>query len=258
MSPQEAKELVNKLQLLCRETVETAKTASRHSRSLSGHNFYGDKFHQQIVNISTIETQLKSFFSKCLEETELTKFYSLLDELKSTSTTKKQRINSLKDLLLFCQTIALPKIANSLVDSTPKTEQVLPLAVVKGTRKYLENMIIQANGCYEHGWYEACSVMIRKFVENLIIEVYEAKNESHEIKDSDNNFYMLEKLINNITAKTTWNLQRDTKKSLPEIKALGDKAAHSRRYLCTKPDVDKILSGLRAITDDLLHLANLK
>lgn len=119
-------------------------------------------------------------------------------------------------------------------------------------------MIIQANGCYERGWYEACSVMIRKFVETMIIEVFEAKGESQEIKDSHNNFLMLENLINNITSKISWNLQRDTKKFLPAIKALGDRAAHNRRYLCTKTDIDKVLSGLRVIADDLLHLSNLK
>ncbi|HEX8637275.1 MAG TPA: hypothetical protein VF692_04385, partial [Pyrinomonadaceae bacterium] len=164
MSPQEAKELVNKIQILCREAVEIAKTAFRQSKSLSGHNFYGDKFHKQTVNISKIETELKSFLSKCLEDIEFEKFNSLIGSLKSTSTQKKQRIILLKEFSLFCETVLIPKIEGSLVDSTPKTEQVLPFAVVVGTRNYFENMIIQANGCYEHGWYESCSVMIRKFV----------------------------------------------------------------------------------------------
>lgn len=258
MPQQKARDTISKLQNACREAVEIAKTASRNSKSLSGHNFYGDKFHTQVVEISACESELQSFLSGCLDEGEFSQLKSLLSSIKSSSLPKKQRIDCLKDLNLLCQSRIIPKVENTNIDSTPKTEQVLPFAVVEGTRNYLENMITQANGCYEHGWYEACSVMIRKFVETLIIEVFEAKNESHEIKDSNNNFFMLEKLINKISAKTSWNLQRDTPKFLPDIKSLGDRAAHNRRYLCTKPDIDRVLSGLRVIADDLLHLANLK
>lgn len=258
MSQQKVKDLIVKLQNSCRDAVNTAKTASRNKISLSGHNFYGDKFHSQIVEISSFETQIQNTYANFLSEAEVTKFSSFLSVIKSTSSTKKQRQDSLKDLDLFCQSQIVPKIENYTIDSTPKTEQVLPFAVVKGTKTYFENMIIQANGCYEHGWYEPCSVMIRKFVESLIIVVFESKKEAQEIKDSNDNFYMLENLINTITAKKSWNLQRDTKKFLPQIKSLGDRSAHNRHYLCTKADVDKVLSGLRVIADDLLHLANLK
>lgn len=254
----EINDLFQILQNTCRDAVEVAKTASRHKKTLSGHNFYADKFHKKIIEISSIEGQIQTKITTLLSDEETAKLNSFLSTIKSTSLPKKQKQDALKDLNLFCQSQILPRTANFKVDSTPKTEQVLPLAVVEGTRKYFENMIIQANGCYEHGWYESCSVMIRKFVENLIIEVFESKNESQEIKDSNDNFFMLETLINKITAKTSWNLQRDTKKCLPEIKALGDRAAHNRRYLCTKADIDKVLSGLRVIADDLLHLANFK
>jgi hypothetical protein len=52
---------------------------------------------------------------------------------------------------------------------------VLALSVVKGTRGYIERLVEQANGCYDHRWFEACAMTLRKLVENLIIEVYEAK-----------------------------------------------------------------------------------
>lgn len=258
MSQQKIKDLIGKLQNASRDAVNTAKTASRNKVSLSGHNFYGDKFHGQLVEISSLETQIQNAIVSFLSETEITKLSSILSTIKSTASTKKHRQDSLKDLSLFCQSQIIPKIESFTVDSTPKTEQVLPFAVVKETKTYFENMIIQANGCYEHGWYNSCSVMIRKFVESLIIVVFESKKESHEIKDSNDNFYMLENLINKITTKTNWNLQRDTKKFLPQIKALGDRSAHNRHYLCTKADVDKVLSGLRVIAEDLLHIANLK
>ena len=45
---------------------------------------------------------------------------------------------------------------------------------------------------------------------------------------------------------------------MPEIKKLGDRAAHNRRYWATKQDIANVLSGLRTAADDLLHLAGHK
>jgi len=45
---------------------------------------------------------------------------------------------------------------------------------------------------------------------------------------------------------------------LPEIKSLGDRSAHNRRYIAKKADVDKVIPGLRVLADDLLHLGKLK
>lgn len=142
------------------------------------------------------------------------------------------------------------------VSSQPTTEQVLPLDVVKGTRTYLEQIVNQANGCYEKGWYDACSVMIRKLVEVLIIAVYESKGEADAIK-KDGNFLMLSGLIDDIATRHSWNLGRETKAALPLLKSLGDRSAHNRHYLARKADVDKVLPGLRVAVEDLLHHAKL-
>ena len=49
------------------------------------------------------------------------------------------------------------------------------MEVVRNTRGYLEKMVTQINGCYEHQWYDASSVMIRKLAECLIFLVYDHK-----------------------------------------------------------------------------------
>jgi hypothetical protein len=133
---------------------------------------------------------------------------------------------------------------------------VLPLDVVKGSRGYLQHITIQANGCYEKGWFDACSVMIRKLVEVLIIAVYEAKGEAETIK-RDDNFLMLSGLVDAILERTDWNLGRETKKALPLLKSLGDRSAHNRYYMARKTDVEQVLPGLRVAVEDLLHHAGL-
>jgi hypothetical protein len=100
--------------------------------------------------------------------------------------------------------------------------------------------------------------MIRKFIEVIIIEVYEAHGKAAEIKDGGGDFLTLRDLITKILTQTYWSLGRETKKELPNVKSLGDRSAHGRRYLATKQDVDKLIPGLRVVVDDLLHLANLK
>ena len=100
--------------------------------------------------------------------------------------------------------------------------------------------------------------MIRKLVENLIIDVYEKHKKEAEIKNKDGDYLMLSGLVNAMIGQPHWSLQRETKKALPDIKQLGDRGAHNRRYEANRQDIDKILPGLRAALDDLLHLAGHK
>lgn len=251
--------VLSNFQKHCQSACEVAKTAARNSKSLGGQNFYGNKFHDVVVAISQAETKLNKAIAAChLEASTMAEFTAHVSTLKSTSAKPTHRANALKQVRLICQSLMLPRLESMTANPVPQTEQVLPLAVVQGTRGYLEHLITQANGSYEHGWYDACSVMIRKFVEILIIEVYEAKEKADEIKDAKGNFLMLRDLISKILADTSWSLARDSMKSLPEIKMLGDRSAHNRRYLAKRQDVDHIILGLRVVADDLLHLAGLK
>jgi hypothetical protein len=143
----------------------------------------------------------------------------------------------------------------SVVHPTPVTEQVLPLSVVRSTRGYIERIVEQANGCYERHMFDACAVMMRKLA---IIEVYEAKGRSADLKNNNGDFKMLGDLIQTMLGDNAWNPGRETKKFLPEIKSLGDRSAHGRRFTARQGDVDKVLHGFRVVVEELLHLSNLK
>ena len=116
----EAKSILENLQIACRDAVEIAKTASRNKASLSGHNFYGNKFHSKVVEISSLEARIQSTLTAVLSEIEVNKLNSILALLKSTTLSKKQRQDSLKELSLFCQSQIVPRIENFTIDSTPK------------------------------------------------------------------------------------------------------------------------------------------
>lgn len=138
------------------------------------------------------------------------------------------------------------------------SQQVLPMSIVRNTRGYLEKVTNQINGCYEHAWYDGCAVMMRRLVETLIIEVFEHHNISDRIKNPSGDFLFLRDLIDRTLNETTWNLSRNTKKALPRLKDVGDKSAHSRRYLAHRSDIDKVIDDLRVVAQEFVLLAALK
>ena len=259
MKAPEAQALLTNLLSDAAKGCDIAKTAARNSKSLSGDNPYGNRLHAVTVALSTTESKLRCLLQGLeLAPADLEGFARHLTLLKSTNAKPKDRSASLKELRLLCESVILPRIEGMTASSVPATEQVLPASVVAGTRRqYLVQVVTQANGCYEHQWYDACSVMIRRLVETLIIEAYEAKGEADEIK-KDGDYLMLNGLIENILKRSAWGLQRETKNTLPLLKSLGDRSAHSRRYLAKKQDIDKVTHGLRVVAEDLILLAGLK
>jgi hypothetical protein len=138
------------------------------------------------------------------------------------------------------------------------TQQVLPFSIVKGSRGYIEKVVNQINGCYENGWYDGCAVMIRRLVETLIIESFEHHDISNNIQNQEGDFLFLRELISATLSEATWNIGRNTKKSLPKLKDIGDKSAHSRRYIAHRADIEKIIPDLRVVVQELVYLARLK
>jgi hypothetical protein len=137
--------------------------------------------------------------------------------------------------------------------------QILPLSLFKKTRGYLEKVTIQINQTYEQTCYDACAVMVRRLVEMLIIETFEAHNKADLIKDCNGDYFMLNDLIS-IFLSQTWipNLSRNTKKALPQLKGIGDKSAHSRFYNAQRSDIDDIKVQLRGVAEELLYLSKVK
>jgi len=140
----------------------------------------------------------------------------------------------------------------------PESEQVIASSLVRGTRGYIEKVVDQINGCYEHGWFDGCAVMIRRLVETLIIEAYEKREIADKVKNQNGDFYYLSDLIDCILSETAWNLGRNAKTALPKLKSIGDLAAHSRRYHTHRSDIDKIIGDLRIVVQELTYLSGLK
>lgn len=148
----------------------------------------------------------------------------------------------------------LPPSAGSPAGS----DRVIYFSLVQGTRSYIERIVHQINGAYESGWYDASAVMIRRLVETLIIETFEAYSISHKIKNPKGDFFFLSDLIPLTISEASWNLGRNAKAALPKLKDVGDKSAHSRYFIAHREDIDKVSTDLRVVVQALLLLSKLK
>lgn len=139
-----------------------------------------------------------------------------------------------------------------------ESQLVVPRSIVRNTRGYIEKISNQANGCYEQGWYDACAVMTRRLIETLIIEVFETHGIAAKIKNSNGDFFYLRDLISICLAEPSWNLSRNCKQALPKLKDVGDKSAHSRRFVAQKSDLEPLLADVRLVVQEFLFLSKLK
>jgi len=133
---------------------------------------------------------------------------------------------------------------------------ILPPDMVKGTRRYLEQIVHQINAAYEYGLYDASAVLMRRLMESLLIEVYLSRGRQIEIQ-RNGNFLMLDPMITHIKGDTTITLSRAAPKTMDEIKQLGDTAAHDRTYVTQQVDIDDVKARYRKLATELLALANI-
>jgi hypothetical protein len=100
--------------------------------------------------------------------------------------------------------------------------------------------------------------MVRRLLETLIIEAFEAHKIAGKIKDNNGDFFYLSDLIRLTLVESAWNLSRNSKSALPKLKSIGDKSAHSRRYNAVRNDLDKLLAEIRIVIQELTYIAKLK
>lgn len=138
------------------------------------------------------------------------------------------------------------------------TQSVILMSLVRGTRGYIEKIANQINGAYENGWYDACAVMLRRLIETLIIEAFEHHKIANKIQNANGDFVYLRDLIDKMLAESTWNLGRNAKQALSKLKDVGDKSAHSRRYVAQRGDIQPLIVDIRAVVQELTFLSGLK
>ena len=122
---------------------------------------------------------------------------------------------------------------------------------------------VQANGCFQRGWYDASALMVRRLLEMLIIECFEQYNISERIKDEKSNgkYVGLDRLIDTFLNETSWYIPRNMRKYLPKLKglkALGDSSAHDRYFTAKRNHLEQQSEAINFTIQGLVQIAKLQ
>jgi len=124
-------------------------------------------------------------------------------------------------------------------------------------RQYLIKAAQQINAAYENNLFDACSLMMRRLLEILLIHCFEAKGIEDRAKDEEGNYQNLKMLINKAKTFSEISLSNDVKKDIDSFRELGNLSAHRVKYNCRKDDIRVLRVEYRAVIEELLYVAGL-
>jgi len=209
--------------------------------------------------IQTIEEEIVTpqLISECFNSLHIEKYSNISQYLSSKSRTWKGKKFIKKEVWYALERKykeVLEKEIWTIKVSKPHNGSIVPYSLFENTRGYLKKIIHQAIICYDNQAYDGCSILLRKVLEILIIECFEKHSIKSRIQDNNWDFLYLSNLISLFTNATEWSVWRNAKKSLKSIKNLWDLAAHNRRFITQKSDLDKIQDDMRIVFEELIHL----
>ena len=236
-----------------------------------------DYFVYYLTEIAGQQEARKSEIQKCFEDCDLavpTRLAAYLSEGLGTSTSKRKKSTenlkksqrSTKKKQKFVKTQNGYKLERHYKSELTKkipdrvepthSNQIIPDQFFDYSRTYLTSIVDQINISFEYGLFDACSVLMRRLMETLLIEVFIQKGISDEIKENKN-FLPLERLINHALTKNDFHWNRNSTKDFAAVKKLGDVAAHDRTYITHKSDVEDIKINYRRLIQEIANLAGL-
>lgn len=137
-------------------------------------------------------------------------------------------------------------------------DSLLPEVLLKETRRqYLIKAAQQINAAYENNLFDACALMMRRLLEILLIQCFEAKGLSEQVQDDDGTYQNLKTLINKAKSTSEIGLSSDAKKDIHSFRELGNLSAHRVMYNCRRDDIRALRVEYRAVIEELLYASNL-
>src|SRR5438128_108412 len=151
MEESRAKQMAAALAAGAAELHEIARKAASSKQSIAGTGFYAEKFHDEVVRLTRIESEVMPVIET------ITGFDSgplrrHLASAKSTSADLRARDEARKQVRLICETEVLPRLGNLSGPVQPSAEPVLAASIFTKAPSYLQRTVLQANGCYVNRW----------------------------------------------------------------------------------------------------------
>jgi hypothetical protein len=124
-----------------------------------------------------------------------------------------------------------------------------------GRDRYLRDITIEINSCYRNGAYNACSVLLRRLLETLLIKAHTRNGTAALAANANGEHYHLWKLIDDVTQNQFFGLSRNAYDAMPELKRLGDWGAHNPNVLVRNTDIEPLKAKARLCFEELLGRA---
>ena len=228
----------------------TLRAAKRNSAGLASHRFYAPKARADLAGLRKGFLMLKRDYP---DERfprvafQLTTMEPLVLKLLEAFPSNPKAMLALVDDIIFkaesdlAAELDAPQARTTLSTSAP----FLPNDLIDDRHGIIQKVLWEANRCYEAACYNACAAMIRRMVENLIIEAFEHQGIGKKIKQGTD-YIDFAALIGKATAEPKLRLTRNTKRVLPDLKFFGDLGVHNRMALVRKDDLDRLHNAIRA------------
>ncbi|WP_019340239.1 DUF4145 domain-containing protein [Stutzerimonas stutzeri] len=152
--------------------------------------------------------------------------------------------------------LEIPDITD--IEEIISDDSILPEILFTNTKRpYLIKIAQQINSCYENNLFDACSLMMRRLLEILLIHCFEETGLGEQAKDQEGNYNNLKTLINKATSRKEIGLSPESKKEIDSYRELGNLSAHRIKYNCRKSDIKNVRIIYRALIEELLYIAKL-
>jgi hypothetical protein len=135
---------------------------------------------------------------------------------------------------------------------------VIPTGLFENTRPYLEALVIQINGTYQGGFYDACAVMCRRLLECLLLLAFERAAKGEVIRDASGEYRAIADIIGLACSNRHIKLARGASAVMGKIEYVGDLAAHHPTYTTRQKDIDEQRLGFQRVVAELVHLAEIR
>jgi hypothetical protein len=239
------------------DIIKALRVTKRNKVSLASHSFYSNKVRGALAGVRKAFLVLQRDYPPeryPRAAFQLATIEPLLQRLTTIYPAPPVEMLKLADEIAFKthSDLAAEIEAVGAPATAPVSVAFIPNDLIEDRHGVLKKVLWEINRCYDGACYNGCAAMIRRLVESLIVQGFEHHAIADRIK-RDGNYVDFSELIGKAVAESKLGLTRNTKRILPDLKFFGDLAAHNRRSLVRKDDLDRLHHAIRSAIEELVQ-----
>jgi hypothetical protein len=231
---------------------QVIRTAVRNRKSLDRENFYSKRAWQLLTETRKSFLLVQADHGKA-RGTIAAHVATVGEDVKAIDLRRSdETLKAIRSALFTIDSDIAAGMQSSTASPSAPAAPYLPPDILPAS-VYQKLLDLEVNGCFAAGCYNGCAAMLRRLIESLIIEAYEAHGIEAAIKDNNGEYLELKALIGKAVNEPKLRLGRNTRAALPNLKFLGDLSAHSRRHFIRLGDLEKYRNDARVAIEELGH-----